>query len=115
MKGFFCICKSKRTENEKKALSRREKRCCPNKINDKKTTKMLDKLMFEKTTGLGFVTRSLSNVPEDANLFVTKKFFVFVITDFLSNENSQRQKRAAALFWLVNNLHGPKLVGTKLF
>lgn len=40
-------------------------------IDDKKTTKMLDKLMFEKTTGLGSVTRTLSNMPEDANHFVT--------------------------------------------
>lgn len=67
-----------------------EKKYCPKNINDKKTTKMLDKLMFEKTTGLGFVTRTLSNMPEDANLFVTKKFYVFAITDFLSNENSQQ-------------------------
>lgn len=59
-------------------------------INDKKTTKMLDKLIFEKTTGLGLVTRTLSNMPEDAHLFVTKKFYVFAITDFYSNKNSQR-------------------------
>lgn len=51
---------------------------------------MLDKLMFEKTTGLGFATRTLSNMSEDANHFVTRKFYVFVIIDFLSNENSQR-------------------------
>lgn len=59
-------------------------------INDKKITKMLDKLMFEKTTGLGLVTSTLSNMPKDANLFVAKKFYVFVIIDFLSNGNSQR-------------------------
>lgn len=73
-----------------KKQSRSEKRCCPKNTNDKKSIKMLDKLMFEKTIGLGFVTRTLSNMPEGANLFVTKKFYVFAIVDFLSNENSQR-------------------------
>lgn len=74
----FCICKLKRTETTtttKKAVSRSEKRC-PKKFNDKKTTKMLDKLMFEKTTGLGFVTRTLAHMTEDADLFVTKKFYI---------------------------------------
>lgn len=39
---------------KKKPVSRSEKKDAVQKnINDKKTTKILDKLMFEKTTGLG--------------------------------------------------------------
>lgn len=87
----FLICKLKSTENGKKSSIQKWKKDTVQKnINDEKTTKMLDKLMFEKTTGLGFVTRTLSNTPEDANLFVTKEFYVFAITDFLSNKNRQQ-------------------------
>lgn len=46
---------------EKKTVSRSAKKDAVQKnINDKKTTKILDKLMFEKTTGLGSKSKDIA-------------------------------------------------------
>lgn len=43
-----------------KTVSRSEKKYAVQKIiNDKKTTKILDKLMFEKTIGLGSINKDI--------------------------------------------------------
>lgn len=52
---------TKRPENREKSNTQKGKeRCCPKSINDKKTAKVSNRLMFEKTAGLGSISKDIA-------------------------------------------------------